>query len=237
MQPKGQSEDYASQQEFYREKAEHSKLLDDMITGEDTFKKRLDWLIEMVEPYNPHKQFGEYLDFITELGATGLDREELEKRYNALFMAIFKDAGQFLSVCAIGIGAILCIVGPLIVMEPLVVAAGGASIAALRKSRKYCKDTQKRKDEIFKPLYDVAESLDHQIGTYFLLNHFSDNRKRFEETYVGMSEKEREAADELLYEFLSAGGMRGMGELELKDYLEGLPEPEVEFFAEPEGDE
>lgn len=224
-----QTDNHARQREFYTEKAEGSLLLEDVIAGETTLEGHLEGLMRMAETPNPCKRFKEYLNLITGLGAAGLDTGELEKRYNALYIwtnslgtMALKDAGEYLSVYAIMIGVALCAIPPFTLAEPLVIAGGGASLIALRRSRRYYIDTKKRKDEIFGPLHRAAESIDHQIGTCFLLDHFRDSRERFEETYAAMPANERNAADKMLYGFLAAGGMPGMDEQQLNGYLGGL---------------
>jgi len=205
---------------FYKAKAKEESLLEQVIAGDTTFKERLDWFMGTF-PVIP-TEFEEYLDTLAEVGATGLNKNELMERYSALHWGCFKDIGQGLAIGFLGLGIVLSVFGPLVIAEPLIAAAGGGGIRALRKKRNYLTDTRKRKDEIFKPLYNVAESIDYQIGRCFLLNHFRDNRECFEETYTGMSGTEREVTDELLYGLLGVGGMKGMDEIQLNDYLSGL---------------
>ena len=225
--------DRAWQREFYTERAKACMLLEDVIAGETTLKGHLNGLMWMAGIPDPCKRFKEYLDLITGLGAAGLDRGELEKRYNALYIGEVgstkkdvKDFGEYLSLYAVMIGAVLCAIPPFTLAEPLVIAGGGACLVALRRSRRYYADTKKRKDEIFGPLHKAAESLDRQIGACFLLDHFMNSRERFEQTYAGMSAEERQAANKMLYGFLAAGGIEGMDEQGLKEYLGGLPRPE-----------
>ncbi len=230
--------DHARQREFYTERAEGCMLLEDVIEGGTTLKEHLEGLM-MMGIHNPCQRFKEYLDLITGLGMAwhmGLDREkreELEKRYNALYIGEFggakmglKDLAENYSIYAIMFGALLCAIPPFTLAEPLLIAGGGASLVALRRSRRYYADTKKRKDEIFGPLHKAAECLDREIGACFLLDHFMHSRERFEQTYAGMSGKERETTGEMLYGFLAAGGIPGMDQDMLQDYLEGLPEPE-----------
>jgi len=216
---RGDTEEYARQREFYRESARDSEFLEEIVKGDTTFKKRLDLIMKM---YVAPMDFKKYLDVLAEQGATGLNKDELMERYNTLFWGAFKDLGQGIAIGAIGIGIFLSAVGPLFIVEPLIAAAGVKGIRALRKKRKYLIDTRKRKEEIFRPLYDAAESIDYQTGMCFLLNHFHDNRERFEETYRGMPQEEREEANNTLYGLLGVGGMKNMDQIKLDDYLSGV---------------
>lgn len=224
--------DHTWQREFYTEKAKGSLLLEDMIAGETTLTEHLKGLMRMAGIPEPCKKFKEYLDLLIGLGA-GLDTGELEKRYNALYIEEegvakmdLKFVGENLSIYAIIIGVALCAVPPFTLAEPFVIAGGGAGLAAIRRSKRYYHDTKKRKDEIFGPLRKAAESLDREIGACFLLDHFMHSRERFEQTYAWMSGNERVAADEMLYGFLAAGGIPGMDEHSLGEYLNGLLAPE-----------
>lgn len=221
------------QREFYAGKAKDSLLLEDVIAGETTLTEHLDGLMLMRGIPNPTKRFKEYLDLLAGLGAGGLDAGELENRYNALYIEeegvakmALKFVGENLSIYAIIIGVVLCAVPPFTVAEPLVIAGGGAGLAAIRRSKRYYRDTRKRKEEIFGPLRKTAERLDREIGWCFLLDHFRGSRERFEETYAALPAEERDAADRMLYGFLGAGGIPGMDEQGLKKYLGGLLRPE-----------
>ena len=223
---RGDTGEYARQREFYRENARDSEFLEEIVRGDTTFKERLDWLISGMELSDSRVEFSEYLDLVTMLGAEGFDRVELEKLCRTFVNSWVVDIGHGLAIGAMGFGIVLSAMGPLVIAEPLIAAAGMGGIKALHKKRKYLADMRKRKEEIFSPLYDAAESLDHQIGRCFLLNHFHDNRKRFEETYRRMPQEEREGANETLYGLLGVGGMKDMDQLKLDDYLEELLKPE-----------
>ena len=211
--------------EYYLAKAAEHPLLEQVIAGDATFKEQLDGIMEIY--LGGFTGFKEYLDILAEVGTTGLNKDDLLKRYGTLYWAPLQNYVHGFAIGAIGLGIILSAVGPFVIVEPLIAAAGGGGIRALRKKRKYLTDTRKRKDEIFKPLYDAAESIDSQIGMCFLLNHFNDNRERFEVTYTGMSGMEREVTDELLSGLLGVGGMKNMDEIQLGDYLTGILESVV----------
>ncbi len=81
---------------------------------------------------------------------------------------------------------------------------------------------KKRKDEIFGPLHKAAGHLDSEIAAVFAIEHFREAPEHFGRMYPLLSNEQRKYVDGQLLDFLGAGGMPGMDETRLKDYLGGL---------------
>ena len=122
------------------------------------------------------------------------------------------------SISAVGVAAVLLMVPPFTLAEPLVALVGGWGIKSFHKKVKLYQDTKSRRDEIFLPVRKAADSLDQDIGRCFIFEHIRHNRKRFETTYRGLTGKESETIDKQLFEMLDAGAL-DMGQLELERYL------------------
>ncbi len=89
----------------------------------------------------------------------------------------------------------------------------------------------KAREEILKPLYEHVERFDYEIAALFAVEHFDSARTRFEQTYPVLSDRQRQYADEQLHSYLGAGGMKGMDETQLNEYLTGLLVPQMEGDA------
>ena len=104
-----------------------------------------------------------------------------------------------------------------------VLGMGGTAEARLKD---ITSKISKAREEILKPLYSTASRLDREIGICFSPEHFRYAQQRFEETYHVLSGDEQETVDAQLHSFLGVGGMPGMDEIQLNDYLNGLLTPE-----------
>lgn len=81
---------------------------------------------------------------------------------------------------------------------------------------------EKTDEDPIQQLYRAANIVDSLIGRCFLFDHFHDNRPCFERTYAALPQEERAAVDDYLFRLLGAGGIPGMDETRLKEYLSGL---------------
>lgn len=80
-------------------------------------------------------------------------------------------------------------------------------------------------------VYQAAETLDADIAFLFPEVQFRKARPRFEENYRRMPAHRQEAVNKQLHAYLAAGGIRGMDEIQLNDYLSGLLVQETEGDA------
>ncbi len=222
---------------FYEGKAEKHFLLKRVIEGEGRLTDLLDSL--MRTSYEPDFFHDCYLPMLKDLyESEGVAINKSLPSYNENI--------EFLKVIGIsGVGGLstVTLTGALLLLFPptapvgLVLVAAGTGIAtglggivwSLSKQDKLSKASIKKKREnILKPLYEIAGQLDTDISHCFIMNHFHNTRPRFEETYRALSGDEREVVNKQLFRYLGVGGMPGMDEIQLNEYLEKLPEPEAE---------
>lgn len=221
--------------QYYLNKAGEYFLVREAVAGTKTFTGCLDDIItglkekgEMpnAEIYEP-TPLREFAAFIGTLSALSEGELEEKKHYmNAEHMATYK---RHKEQCMFGLGyliasALSLIAPPFAIMEMyfLVLGALGAGVTgpSLIKGWKAQKDPEK----VFAPVYEAAQHHDSLIGRCFILEHFHSSQERFEETYRALPGGEREVVDEQLSGYLTAGGMPGMDETRLKEYLGGLLE-------------
>lgn len=227
--------------EFYLVKAEEYPLLEDAIAGTATFTQHLEGIVEKLHRGKESMAEGKksrnaLKDYITALSALlpnfSPGNEELKKMdYTALTMGLhtFFRRATLSSGIVTGLGALL-----LIALNPVggalaLLGAGGGALwgSGLFESRKYNREAR----QIFQCLYDASAALDSDIGLCFALEHYRNARPRFEQTYRTLPGEKRAAVDGRLLCYLAAGGIPGMDEQQLDDYLTGLLEQDQEGDA------
>lgn len=222
--------------EFYLAKAEENPLLGDAIAGTATFTQHLEGIVEklhrgresMAEGTKARDALRDYITALsTLLPEFSPGNEELKKMdYSALTMGLHKffRRATLSSGIVTGLGALLLIaLNPAGATLALIGAGGGALWGSgLFESRKFNREAR----QIFQCLYDASAGLDRDIGLCFVLEHYLNARPRFEQTYAGLPADERHAVDTQLLGYLAAGGIPGMDEQQLNDYLGGLLEAE-----------
>lgn len=71
-------------------------------------------------------------------------------------------------------------------------------------------------------LYDAIQEIDADLDICFLPEYFHTDTERFEQNYPSLSKGDRQYIDCCLFRLLGAGGIEGMDEQQLKEYLGGL---------------
>ncbi len=222
--------------EFYEAKAEEYPLLERILTGKVTFRGTLERLVDKIN--NDYRstngvfkqapigwliyKMGDYFTRVLDLAPYKLDRNILEKNKNNNRTTEYIMASGFAAILVAATSLFLPPAGALFAVSggSLGTFKGGLSLAE-RKMRKDC-------EKFLSPFYLAAESLDADIGRCFMLEHYSNARPRFEQTYLSLEpEDERKVVNAQLQSYLRAGGMKGMDELQLNDYLSGLLTPQV----------
>lgn len=216
--------------EFYLAKAKEHKLLEDVLSGATTLKGHLDYLIGGLE--NPLlvkrgeslRGFREYLTLLVDLEIPLEEKEDLELRAKCLGNRVTNKMFYYFYMTGVGFGGIMLFLPPFSLAEPLVMGISYAGLKATVPLYRLGEDTRKRKGEVFSPLYEIADMLDENIGREFVLDHFMTAKERFEQTYLTLTSDERAPIDDYLHNLLGVGGMKGMDEIQLNDYLTGILE-------------
>lgn len=230
--------------EYYLEKAEGNASLHNAIAGMDwrfdrlvTFEGSLDCILAGLEEWSVSdffkradiREFRDYVIIVQEfLKDTGTQLDASPLCNDAIALGTY---GRHQVMAPIN-GSVTVVCGILLVIpggflfDLGALALNGFLYATESKKVKAGKFVKDNREEVFAQLYDAARSLDHDIGRCFLLDHFRGAPKRFEQTYRSLSGEECEAIDAQLYALLEAGGMPGMDEQQLREYLSGLSEPE-----------
>lgn len=235
--------------EFYLAKVKEYPLLEDMIAGRSSFKEQLDGIItrldetpgifakllrknaDSADGMDEGAAFENYLAMVVDLSNIGLDEEKLNSETLSFEMyRTFRD-GSLSSLAISGLGLAGLSFPPLALVGAIVLGVGAvggwiSSICTL-----VCKCAKMDRDEIFSPVYEVAEEIDARITRCFALEHFREARPRFEQTYIALDQEERETVDAQLHSYLAAGGMPGTDEQQLNEYLSGLLAQEAEGDA------
>ncbi len=215
---------------------EEHTLLGDIVAGRTTFRESLDDIVRQLKevPATPQEgdrksldRFEGFATLVDTLSDEGLDTADLTNAARMIWgfkymrKAALRNAG--LSVAT---GAFMYV--PVVGLASLV-AAGlfiwrfgiygtGTSLAA---------DVVKHPEKALAPLYAAADSLDAAgIDSSFVFNLFTSARPRFESAYAALPAGGREQVGSQLYRLLDAGGIPGMDERQLKEYLTGLAENE-----------
>lgn len=213
---------------------EEHTLLGDVIAGRTTFRQSLEGIVGELKQ-TPAKalecdgeslvRFEELLGLVDALSEEKLDAADLNNTAEIMYLfrylkkGVFKNAvlsvatGVFFYLPVIGLVSLLA--GPWFWAKSIQYGLVACSAA----------DAVKNPEKVLAPLYEAADSLDAiAIDSSFVFDIFNSARPRFEVVYAALPSKEREAVDKQLYRFLGAGGMPGMDELQLKDYLGGILE-------------
>lgn len=223
---------------FYEARAREHELLEQVIAGETTFTATLDSLLEPMSVKGEKLlSYMQVVGGLAEQQCGGIPERfphkknlvQYLKEFGVLMGGIFGGTGA-----AFGLAALLVpIIPPAILLVPLGFSTsvyGGACLAENQEEANL-NELKERRAELLKPVYDIAAALDRDIGLCFVLDYFRDNRPCFEQTYSALGQDERTQVDERLYAFLGAGGIPGMDEIQLEDYLSGLLAPVVEGDA------
>ena len=220
-----------SEREYYLGKVGEFPLMQDIVSGETTLGSSLDELLDRMEQESKFfkkndlilEEFKSYLDLMTELNnGMGLNRFE----ENAAAIANYKRTLLVLGgsgLAAIG-GLVLLAFPPFNALE-YVLYYGGVfgSFKSIRTASRAKKDRKKA----FGQLYSIADANDDRIGQLFVMEHFTTAPKRFEQTYLALDQEERAQVDTQLYAMLGVGGIKGMDEHQLDDYLSRLQRQEA----------
>lgn len=213
--------------EFYLAQAGENELLETVLYGETSLTETLDAVFDSLDkPDDDTKDLllmiADHSDFpgAEELVEGFPYRDELEM-LKELTKGMLRAGAAFITAVT-GIIILPGAVPAAVMYLSTVLGMGGIGRGAWKGILRYDKKISKAKEELLKPLYSAAASLDREIGVCFAPEHFRCAQPRFEETYRVLSKDEREAVDAQLHDYLGAGGMPGMDELQLKEYLGGL---------------
>ncbi len=232
---------------FYEAKAGEHELLKEVIAGEETLTGSLDDILSTIQKGidldNGIERFGEYLGVLGKLSC-GAVQEELTASSEALLeYRRWRDGGDISeqhskkgmrfairSSIALFAGMIISSVGGPLAALGYVIASSGALGLGLTPygDISYYRNLREKSDSFDETLgfvYDAAEELDHEIAALFALEHFMEAPEHFEQMYPLLNDGQRKQVNTQLYAFLGAGGMKGIDELQLDDYLSGLSEP------------
>lgn len=219
--------------QYYLERAENDPLLQGIVAGKKTFTGCLDdcitglkergWVSYAEEgEVTPLQGFSSLIKTLSELSEEGL---EVKKHYmNAEYLARYKASKTQCKVSVpIAIGALIgLLIPPSAAIEIFYFTVGalcsGVSGPPLIKGWK----ARRNPEKTFAPVYGAAQHHDSHIGRSFILEHFHKARPRFEQTYIALDQEERKEVDEQLHGYLRAGGIPGMDQNQLKDYLTGV---------------
>lgn len=220
----------AEQQILYQEEA-HT-LLGDVIEGSITFRESLDTIVEGLKevPANPrecdNKSFKRFEDLIGLVDA--LSEEELDSkvlRNTAVMISAFKflKKGAFKNAALTAVGGVLCYVPIVAPVAWVAMCYSWWKFTQYGLVIRIAADAAKNPEKALAPLYEAADSLDAvSIDSSFVFDIFCSSRPRFENVYAALPPEERKAVDSRLYGFLGAGGMPGMDEIQLREYLTGI---------------
>ena len=232
----------ADDHEFYLAKAEEHPLLEEVIVGKTTLRDRFDELLDTMEQESssfkkgsPHLEgFKDYLRLLAELSWHYV--AEPSYRYvnqqnaqgNAEALVNYKSNRLVVggSGLAAVVGAVLWFLPPLNILEYLLFTSGWARSALSFKSFAMGQKAKNNRAAVFSDVYAAADVVDEKIDRAFILESFGSTRPRFEQTYATLIPEELEQVDAQLYDLLGAGGIKGMDEIQLNDYLTGLLAPD-----------
>lgn len=217
--------------EFYLARAGEHELLEQVVAGETTLTNHLDDLVAQFKPSTGFfassdgsqlmNHFSAYVKMLAELSEVKLELSDYKKFGNvrfAVYLVSTYPLGYALGILFVALGTPLGLA---------VLCGGGATVLYNKLLKKVGQPILKKKRaEVLEPVYELSSQLDADIGRCFLLDHFRGAPKRFERTYRSLSGEEREEVDAQLYGLLGAGGMPGVDEQQLREYLSGLSEPE-----------
>ncbi len=240
--------------EFYEAMAKEHPILEQVIAGETTLKECLDEILAEMDKTTSiraaiditlgrsevRNHFPGYLNLITGLVWDQLDQEIKSESLFAVekyaswvggdtYKKILRGAGGGLTTAGgLGIAAIILGITSLPLLIAFTLGASGCAFTTSAGAALSDFLTQKVKKKCYNvlgPIYNAAEVLDTDIGCCFILEHFNSARPRFEQTYIALGQEEQAQFDTQLYGMLGAGGMKGMDEIQLNDYLSGLQKP------------
>lgn len=223
---------------FYLAMAEkHPSFLEEIIAGEKGFAETLGELILAAEgdENDALENLQGYLAVLAEFSmfedegivSTGSQAAEDYGSWvkgNANYEKANKKAD------AIGYPSILTVLGGsamfIILANPLGAALAVAGYLGILKAASVESEPKgKRKNAlslIQETVTPFCEQLDLHVMTFFAANYFNNARDHFEQTYPLLERGQRKTVDAQLHSYLGAGGIRGMDEVQLKDYLTGL---------------
>ena len=233
--------------EFYLAKAREHEMLEEVVTGTATMRSALDEVIGECDRTIPHSHgklvftkdlieyLGDYFTLLSELSGEGVSCELGEDRewvHNVKGEFVLYAGAAVTTGIIFTLWAVLPVVGDVLatILCPSLLLR--VKDAVVRNPRD--KALQTKRDEILGPVYEIIDGIDQDISKCFIMDHYHNERPRFEETYRSLPSAEREAVDSHLHSYLGAGGMPGMDEIMLNDYLSGLLVPEAE--PKPKGD-
>ncbi len=217
------------------EGGEHT-LLGDVIAGRTTFRESLDDIVRQLKEApatsgeGDRKSLDRFEGFATlvdTLSDEGLDTADLTNTATMIWgfkymrKTALRNAGLSLAT-----GAFMYV--PVVGLASLVAAGWFLSKFTLYGFvTAICADVVKHPEKALAPLYAAADSLDAaDIDSSSVFNLFTPARPRFESAYAALPAGEREQVGSQLYRLLDAGGIPGMDERQLKEYLTGLAENE-----------
>lgn len=220
----------------YEGEAERHTLLGDVIAGRTTFRESLDDIVRQLKevPATPQEgdrksldRFEGFVTLVDTLSGDGLDTAYLNTTASLIdgFKYLRKTAlrnaglsaatGSFMYVPFVGLASMVA--GGWF-LSRFIIYGFMTTLAA---------DAVKHPEKALASLYKAADSLDAAgIDSSSVFNLFTSARPRFESAYAALPAGEREQVDSHLYRLLGAGGIPGMDERQLKDYLTGLAENE-----------
>ena len=223
--------------EFYEAKAEEYPLLEQVIAGETTLTNHLDEVVAQFKPTGSFasngsrfvSHFSGHIKMLAELSDDWIELSDLRK-FDHVRCGVYL-AGSF--PLGYTIGTLLVALGlPLAAIVLLIPCGLGGNTLYSKLLEKVGEPILKKKRaEVLEPVYELSSRLDADIDRCFIFDNFNSSRERFGQTYHTLEPEEREQVDEQLHSYLGAGGMPGMDEIQLNDYLSGLLEPEVEGDA------
>jgi len=213
--------------EFYLTKAEEHPMLEKVIAGETTLTATLDSLLEN-KNVDKDRLVG-YMQDLSRLVETGHEKNIDGFPYSRSLVHNLKEAGAYfggllgLGSVIMGLGMLVFLVAPLlggvIIYSAGPVGLSGGYTLADRQEKANLQELKEKRKKILNPLYEYVQRIDHDIGLHFSLEHFTNARPRFEQTYLALGQEERAQIDTQLYGLLGVGGMKNMDEIMLGDYL------------------
>ncbi len=236
-------EEMQARKDDYIEKAVTRPLLDGIVRGETSFAEELERYLEGCESppkgtksfrrfaeevYRPYK---EYVLLASELAPRALSEEQANDaiEYCAAVCVLplvggFNDASWWIEIGSSAVSVVLPV--PFNLIPLALMGAGALAYFSSRPLVNSLKRIVKRKDDCLGPLRDAARCLDRDISRCFLIEHFMENRPRFEKTYRSLSAYELEETRAELSRMLASGCL-DMGEGELESYLAGIESQET----------
>lgn len=213
---------------------EEHTLLGDIVAGRTTFRESLDDIVGQLKESpatleeGDSKSLDRFKGFVTLVDALGEDELDTVDLNNT---ATLIDSFKYMRKTALK-NAGLSVATGAFTYVPVVgfvsLLAGGWFLSRFILDgmvTALAANAVKHPEKALASLYAAADSLDAaDIDSSYIFNLFTPARPRFESAYAALPAREREQVDSQLYRLLGAGGIAGMDERQLKEYLTGLAE-------------